>query len=135
MEKISESVRPLLVGMTTGLVTGILVLDVMLPLGLAGMLYVALVMVSLWSPKHTFTLTVAGACTALILLDYLMPRRPARLLWLLRIGVLPCLPFGRRPFFRSCGHATKRTSRFCGVCCRSVRHAKKFGMKKAFGIN
>ena len=70
MEKISESVRPLLVGMTAGLVTGILLLDVMLPLGLAVMLYVALVMVSLWSPKHTFTLAVAGACTALILLDY-----------------------------------------------------------------
>ncbi|MGH7231861.1 MAG: hypothetical protein ACREJU_10960 [Nitrospiraceae bacterium] len=49
---------------------GILVLDVMLPLGLAGMLYVALVIISLWSPKRTFTLTVAGACTALILFDY-----------------------------------------------------------------
>lgn len=70
MEKIGESVRPLLVGMTAGLVAGILVLDMMIPLGLAGMLYVALAMISLWSPKRTFTLTVAGACTALILFDY-----------------------------------------------------------------
>ncbi len=70
MEKIGESVRPLLVGMAAGLVAGILVLDMMIPLGLAGMLYVALAMISLWSPKRTFTLTVAGACTALILFDY-----------------------------------------------------------------
>ena len=70
METIHESVRPLLVGMTAGLVAGVLVLDTMLTLGLAGMLYVALVMISLWSPKRTFTLTVAGACTALILFDY-----------------------------------------------------------------
>ena len=115
--------------------TGILVLDVMLPLGLAGMLYVALVMVSLWSPKHTFTLTVAGACTALILLDYHHASPSGETALALANGVLPCLPFGRRPFFRSCGHATKRTSRFCGVCCRSVRHAKKIGMKEAFGIH
>lgn len=70
MESTRESIRPLLVGMTAGLVAGILVLDMMLPLGLAGMLYVALVMMSLWSPKRTFTLTVAGACTALILFDF-----------------------------------------------------------------
>ena len=70
METIHESVRPLLVGMTGGLVAGILVLDVMVPLNLAGMLYVALVIISLWSPKRTFTFTVAGACTALILFDY-----------------------------------------------------------------
>ena len=36
METIHESVRPLLVGMTGGLVAGILVLDVMVPLNLAG---------------------------------------------------------------------------------------------------
>lgn len=69
MEKLGESIRPLLGGIIAGLVAGILVLDIMLPLPLAGMLYVALAMISLYSPKRAFTLAVAAACTALIALD------------------------------------------------------------------
>ena len=70
MEQIGQVIRPLLGGITTGLVVGVLVLDVMLPLELAaGMLYVALVIFSLWSPKRAFTLVVAAACTGLIVLD------------------------------------------------------------------
>jgi len=71
MEKLSEMIRPLFVGITVGLVVGILVLDMMLPLDLAaGMFYVALVMISLWSQKRSFTLFVAAACTALIVMDF-----------------------------------------------------------------
>jgi hypothetical protein len=70
MENLTESIRPLLVGITAGLVAGILVIDVMLPSQLAGMLYVALVMISMWSTKRSFTLSVAAACTALIMLDF-----------------------------------------------------------------
>jgi len=72
MEKLGEMIRPLFVGITVGLVVGILVLDMMLPLDLAaGMFYVALVMISLWSQKRSFTIFVAAACTALILMDFL----------------------------------------------------------------
>lgn len=71
MEKLGEMIRPLFVGITVGLVGGILVLDMMLPLDLvAGMFYVALVMISLWSQKRSFTVFVAAACTALILMDF-----------------------------------------------------------------
>ncbi|MER3424830.1 MAG: hypothetical protein C4293_18020 [Nitrospiraceae bacterium] len=69
LEKLGESIRPLIGGLTAGLVVGILVLDIMLPLRLAGTLYVALAMISLCSPKRAFTLAVAAACTALIALD------------------------------------------------------------------
>lgn len=72
MEKLGEMIRPLFVGITVGLVVGILVLDMMMPLDLAaGMFYVALVMISLWSQKRSFTIFVAAACTALIVMDFL----------------------------------------------------------------
>ncbi|HKW87080.1 MAG TPA: hypothetical protein VJM82_08415 [Nitrospiraceae bacterium] len=72
MEKLGDMIRPLFVGITVGLVVGILVLDMMLSLDLAaGMFYVALVMISLWSQKRSFTILVAAACTALIVMDFL----------------------------------------------------------------
>src|SRR5438093_13610669 len=72
MGKFGEMIQPLFVGMTVGLVVGILVLDMMLPLDLAvGMFYVALVMISLWSQKRSFTIFVAAACTAMIVMDIL----------------------------------------------------------------
>lgn len=72
MERLGEMIRPLFVGITVGLVVGILVLDMMLSLDLAaGMFYVALVMISLWSQKRSFTILVAAACTALIVLDFI----------------------------------------------------------------
>lgn len=77
MERIGQVIRPLLGGITTGLVVGVLVLDVMLPLELAaGVLYVALVIFSLRSPKRAFTLAVAAACTGLIVLDLILHSPP-----------------------------------------------------------
>lgn len=68
--KRTEAIQLLLAGLMTGLVLGIIILDIMLPLDLAaGALYVALVMISLWSPRFSFTLFVAAACAVLLLLD------------------------------------------------------------------
>lgn len=74
MENLSGSIRPLLVGMVSGLIAGLLVLDIMVPLGLAAVIYVALVMLSLSSTKPAFTLATAAACTALVVLDMKYPR-------------------------------------------------------------
>ena len=66
----TEAIQLLLAGLMTGLVLGIIILDVVLPLDLAaGAFYVALVMISLLSPRFSFTLFVAAACTVLLVLD------------------------------------------------------------------
>lgn len=68
--KRTEAFQLLLAGLMTGLVLGIIILDVVLPLDLAaGALYVALVMISLMSPRFSFTLFVAAACAVLLVLD------------------------------------------------------------------
>lgn len=66
----TEAIQLLLAGLMTGLILGIIILDIMLPLDLAaGAFYVALVMISLWSPRFSFTLFVAAVCAVLLLLD------------------------------------------------------------------
>lgn len=74
---IREMIQPLLVGTATGLLIGIVVMDLFLPKDMAegmlyaeGILYVALVIMSLRSPRKPFTLMVATACSALILQDF-----------------------------------------------------------------
>lgn len=74
---IREMLQPLLVGTSTGLLIGIVVMDLFLPKDMAegmlyaeGILYAALVMMSLRSPRKPFTLIVATSCSALILQDF-----------------------------------------------------------------
>ncbi len=135
MEKIGESVRPLLVGITGGLVAGILVLDMMLPLGLAGMLYVALAMISLWSPKRTFTLTVAGACTALILFDYHHAPPESETVLTIANRALALLAIWVTAILSLYALATRRISRFSGAYCPCARPVKRYETQGESGIS
>lgn len=64
---------PWLMMLTAGLAAAIFVLDLFAPLGVAvGMLYVVPVLLSSWSPRRQFTLTVAIASMALAVLGFLL---------------------------------------------------------------
>ncbi len=67
MERQSATVQPLLVGMAIGLIAGVIVVDLVVPIGVvAGALYVSLAMISLLSKRRAFPLLIAAACTGLI---------------------------------------------------------------------
>lgn len=69
----AEKTSPRLLVVTLVTVAGIFVLDLLLPLGVAvGMLYVAPVLISSWSPRQAFTLAVAMASMSLTLLGFLL---------------------------------------------------------------
>jgi hypothetical protein len=61
---------------------GVFVIDLLTPLGVAdAVLYVGLVLFSLWSPQRRFTLIVAGGSTALTVLGYFVSP-PGGVLWM-----------------------------------------------------
>jgi len=71
------------VGLTVALAGGIFVLDLLTPLGVADpVLYVALVLFSLWSPQQRFTLAVATASTALTGLGFFFSPAGGGILWM-----------------------------------------------------
>ncbi len=107
---IRETIQPLLVGTASGLLIGIVVMDLFLPKNMAegmlyaeGILYVALVIMSLRSHRKPFTLMVATACSALILQDFYLapvtlislPTLANRFLVLIAIWVTVILSFLR----------------------------------------
>ena len=58
-------------GLLVLLATGIFLLDLSLPLGVAGGVpYVAVVLLALWLPRRRYTLLAAFACTGLTILGF-----------------------------------------------------------------
>lgn len=82
MAKASSRTDPRLVISTIVLAAAIFVLDLAIPLGVAGGVpYVAVVLLCVWSPQRQFTLSVAVACSLLTILGLFFS--PARgILWM-----------------------------------------------------
>jgi hypothetical protein len=69
----TEKTSPRLIVMSVLLAGGIFILDLSLPLGVAaGVPYVALVLISLWSPQPRYTIIAATAGTALTIFGYFL---------------------------------------------------------------
>jgi PAS domain S-box-containing protein len=67
----AEKTNPRLVLLCLSLAALIFLIDLFLPLGVAGgVLYVAVVLISLWSPRRSFTLYIAILCSALTIAGY-----------------------------------------------------------------
>ncbi len=82
MMKPAEQTNVLRAGVTAVLAGGVFCLDLLTPLGVAdAVLYVGLVLSSLWSPQRRFTLFVAGGSTVLTVLGYFVSP-PGGVLWM-----------------------------------------------------
>lgn len=82
MMKLPGQTNALRAGVIAVLAGGVFVLDLLTPLGVSdAMLYVSLVLLSLWSPQRGFTLIVAGASTVLTVLGYFVSP-PGGVLWM-----------------------------------------------------
>ncbi len=82
MMKPAQQTNVLRAGVTAVLAGGVFCLDLLTPLGVAdAVLYVGLVLSSLWSPQRRFTLFVAGGSTVLTVLGYFVSP-PGGVLWM-----------------------------------------------------
>lgn len=82
MMKLAEQNDVLRAGVIAALAGGVFVLDLLTPLGLADtVLYVGLVLFSLWSPQRGFTLIVAGGSTVLTVLGFFLSS-PGGVFWM-----------------------------------------------------
>lgn len=73
MSRITEKVQQWLVGILVVLAAAVFILDLLTPLGVAvGVLYAALVLLSLWSPWPRLPLMVALGCTMLTILGFFL---------------------------------------------------------------
>lgn len=84
MKRQYTTLQPLLVGMAIGLIAGVIVVDLVLPVGVVtGALYVSLVMISLVSKTRVFPLLIAAACTGLIAYEFVsLPLKQWSVSWL-----------------------------------------------------
>lgn len=82
MMKPAEQTSVLRKALMAVLAGGVFVIDLLTPLGLAdAVLYVGLVLFSLWSPQRRFTLIVAGGSTVLTVLGFFVSP-PGGVLWI-----------------------------------------------------
>lgn len=78
----TEKTDSLLTWITVAILGAVFALDILTPLGVAvSVLYVAPVLMSLWSPQQRYTLIVASAASVLTVLDIFMSQ-PGGIAWM-----------------------------------------------------